>query len=187
MTQRRSTPESWRKTSRDTVVRRALPKKSHLPSPGVGSQICWFWRPARPVVGAREWSGWSLGDSSTTARRGKTPAVNFLYVLAWPVVCLYSPGNRPCGTITIRTLSWVCLGLCRPKNQKLKLQNETVLLQGGEPDFGGRFKQVARTRALRPTWPGEASARVGFLSSSPTSLEKMRTISIFKLVPFTFH
>jgi hypothetical protein len=54
------------------------------------------------------------------------------------------------------------------ETKKRKQQKETALPQGEEPDFGGPFTQVPRTRALRPAPPGEASerARVDFSYSS---------------------
>jgi hypothetical protein len=53
-------------------------QKPYSPSPGAGSQRRRFWRPARPVAGARERPGWSLSGSSTAVSRGKTLVVDFL-------------------------------------------------------------------------------------------------------------
>jgi hypothetical protein len=53
-------------------------QKPYSSSPGVGSQRRQFRRPARPLAGARERSGWSLGDGGTAVRRDKTLAVDLI-------------------------------------------------------------------------------------------------------------
>jgi hypothetical protein len=68
----------------------------------------------------------------------------------------------------------------KTKKQKLKLQKETALPQGEEPDFDERFMQVPRARALHLARRGEASARVwAFLSPPYTRLEEAKR-TIFK-------
>jgi hypothetical protein len=52
-------------------------RKPYSPSPGAGSQRRRFWRPARPVTGARERQGWSLSGSSAAVSRGKTLVIDF--------------------------------------------------------------------------------------------------------------
>jgi hypothetical protein len=47
-------------------------QKPYSVSLGAGSERRQFWRPARPVVGAHEQSGWSLGDGDAGVSRGKT-------------------------------------------------------------------------------------------------------------------
>jgi hypothetical protein len=68
----------------------------------------------------------------------------------------------------------------KTKNQKRKQQKEIVLPQGEEPDFGGPFTQVPRTRALRPAQPGEASECVWASLTPHTRLEEVEMTSIFK-------
>jgi hypothetical protein len=51
-------------------------QKPYSPYPSAGSQRRRFRRPARPVAGARERSGWSLGGSNTTVSRDKTLVID---------------------------------------------------------------------------------------------------------------
>jgi hypothetical protein len=53
-------------------------QKPYLPSLGAGSQRRRFWRPARPVLGARERLGWSLGDDDAIVSRSKTLVVDLI-------------------------------------------------------------------------------------------------------------
>jgi hypothetical protein len=72
----------------------------------------------------------------------------------------------------------------KAKKPKRKQQKEIALPQDEEPDFGGPFTQVQRTRALRPAQPGEvrrASAHVWASLTPPhTRLEKVERTYIFK-------